>query len=194
MRTGAMVRAVTWMAVPIWLAGCGLNGPCDHTRGIILYATANGGDVQPVSQFAALSSVSLWEHQRDGYHRQVDWAVLSPHLRGSPIQVVLRDGSAAAGGGVVLYTFPIQNAYTLSDTLIQVTSGMAEGYGEGNPGAWYRGTVSFLDLMQRMYRSQTYLEVQTDSFPAGEFRAQLGTPRIFAPPDDPSEWRAVYCS
>jgi hypothetical protein len=107
---------------------------------------------------------------------------------------MLREGSAAAGGGIPLYTFPIENVHTLSDTLVQVTGGMAEGYGEGEPGAWYRGTIPFLDLMQRMYQSQTYLEVQTDSFPAGEFRAPLGRPAFSARPDDPSQWQAVYCS
>jgi hypothetical protein len=194
MRVSASVRVVTWLAVPLWLAGCGLHGPCDHTRGITRYATADGGDVEPVSQVTALSSVSFWEHQRDGFRRQVTWNVLSRPLRGSPVQVALREGSAAAGGGMLLYTFPIENAYALSDTLIQVTSGMVEGFGEGEPGAWYRGTIPFLDLMLRMYQGQTYLEVQTDSFPAGEIRARLGTPRIFPPPDDPSPWQAVFCS
>lgn len=190
----ARAKTATWLAVPLWLAGCGIYGPCDHSRGIILYATANGSAVESVSQLEALSSVSFWERQRDGYHREVGWTVLSPHLRGSPIQVVLREGSAAAGGGILLYTFPIENAHTLSDTLIQVTGGTADGYGEGEPGAWYRGTIPFLDLMLRLYQSQTYLEVQTDSFPDGEFRARLGTPRFFGPLEDPSQWQAVYCS
>lgn len=194
MRASTSVRVVWWVTVPVWLVGCGIYGPCDHTRGITLYATASGGDVEPVSQFEALSSVSFWERQRDGFRRQVTWTVLSRPLRGSPIQVVLREGSAAAGGGVLLYTFPVENVQAVNDTLVQVTSGMVEGFGESEPGAWYRGTIPFLDLMLRMYRTQTYLEVQTDSFPAGEFRTPMGTPRIFAPPDDPSEWQAVYCS
>jgi hypothetical protein len=115
--------------------------------------------------------------------------------------VHLHEGSAASGGGPLLYTFPIQNAQrdvhppdSTGRAIDQVTAGSVEGFGDGTPGPWYQGAVPIQDLMQRMYGGNTYLEVHTDSVPGGEFRAGLGTPEFLAQPEDPATWQAIYCS
>jgi hypothetical protein len=198
---GTRVRkAAIWLAAAPWLAGCGLYGPCDHQRGIVLYATTTGADVREVGQSEPRSMVAIWEHQRDGFRREVIWTVLAPRLRGTVTQVHLHEGLAASGGGPLLYSFPIQNAQrdvhpdSAGRVIDQVTAGSVEGYGDGTPGAWYQGTVPIQDLMQRMYGGNTYLEVHTDSVPGGEFRAGQGTPSFLAQPEDPATWQAIYCS
>jgi len=194
------LKAAIWLAVPIWLAGCGLTGPCDHQRGIVLYAAVDGSDVRQADQTDPLSMVAFWEHQRDGFRRDVLWTILSPSPRGNVTEVHLHAGSAASGGGTLLYTFPIENARSdiqppnwSGGAVDQVTSGSVQAFGDGEPGPWYRGTISIEDLMQRLFQGPTYLEVHTDSVPAGEFRAQLGTPLFFLPPDNPAVWQSVYC-
>jgi len=197
---GGRMRAVFWVSVPLWLAGCGLTGPCDHTRGVVLYATIDASDVRLVSQTDPLSMVTFWEHQRNGFRRDASWSILSLRLRGTATQVHLHEGSASSGGGALLYTYPIENGRKdiqspgLPGVLLdQVTSGSVVAYGDGPPGPWYTGTIPIEELMRKLYLGPTYLEIHTDSVPAGEFRAQLGTPLFFQPLDDPSKWQPVYC-
>lgn len=167
------------------LSGCGLGGPCDHARGITLYATFNGARVTTVDQATPLSLVSFWEHQQDG-RREIGWSVLSRPLKGTPTRVDLLQGAADAGGGTLLYSYPIQNAITVNDTLVQVTSGTSAEFAGG--------ALSFADLLQLLYNEPTYLEVKTDSVPSGAFRSQLGSPPFFIPPADPAVWQGIYCS
>lgn len=179
------------------MLACNWYGPCDQQRGIGLYATVDGRDVREADQSDPLSMVAFWEHQRDGFLREVSWTILAPRLPGNATEVQLRQGS------VLLYTFPIENArrdlpprpgQPTDLVLDQITAGSVQGYGDGPPGSWYRGTVPIEDLMQRLYRDSTYIEVITDSAPAGAFRAGLGTPRFLGPPEDPARWQPVYCS
>jgi len=196
------VRRNTILCVtfPLLLAGCGLTGPCDHTRGVVLYATVDASDVRLVDQTDPLSMVTFWEHQRDGFRRDASWSILSQRLRGTATQVHLHEGSAVSAGGALLYSYPIENGRKdiqppgQPGVLIdQITSGSVVGYGDGPPGSWYGGTVPIEQLMQKLYLGPTYLDIHTDSVPAGEFRAQLGTPLFFQPLDDPSKWQPVYC-
>jgi len=175
-----------WLSLPAYLAACGIGGPCDHARGITLYATADGAAVEAVTQQnVPLSQMSFWEHQQDG-RRELGWSILAPPLPGSATQVDILQGSADAGGGTLLYSFPIQNALTLNDSVVQVTSGTAAQFPEGS--------ISFADFLQVLYREPVYLEVKTDSAPSGAFRSQLGTPPFYIPPADPADWQPLYCS
>jgi hypothetical protein len=193
----ASIRPVAAISLSLWLAACNWYGPCDQQRGIELYATVNGRDVREADQTDPLSMVAFWEHQRDGFLRDVSWTILAPRLPGTATEVQLRQGS------VLLYTIPIENARRdlpprpgqPSDSVLdQITAGLVEAYGSGPPGSWYRGTVPIEELMQRLYRDSTYIEVITDSVPAGAFRAGLGRPRFLGAPEDPARWQPVYCS
>lgn len=196
----APMSILSWVALPLFLTGCGVYGPCDHQRGIVLYAALEGGDVRTVDQTEPLSQVAFWEHQRDGLRREVHWIILSPPLRGSVMEVHLHQGSQVSEG-VLLYTFPLEAAGTVprpggqgSDSVLQrVSAGAVTAYGE-DEGAWYKGTVPFPELLQRLYREPTYVDVHTDSVPSGEFKASLGTPQFFLPPSDPAVWQPIHCS
>lgn len=177
------MRRVTWLAVPALLSACGLGGPCDHARGITLYASFNGVSVAGVDPSVPLSQVAFWERQQDS-RREASWSILSTPLLGTATQVDLLQGSPDAGGGTLLYSFPIQNARLVRDSLLQVTTGTS---------AYGADSAAFLELVQQLYQHPTYLEVKTDSVPSGAFRSRLGSPPFLPPPDDPSVWKAIYC-
>jgi hypothetical protein len=92
--------------------------------------------------------------------------------------------------GRLLYDFPLQ--HTRPDQGV-ITSGTIVEH-QRQVGPWYGGTIPFDELMTVMFAGPTYLEVHTDSVPAGAFRTSLGRPRFLGLAEDPTEWHRYYCS
>jgi hypothetical protein len=174
------VRRIAGMAAMLLLPGtaaCGLfGGACGESRVINLYAVPDGSDINSVDQQTALSTIGMLLNRgravTGGFERTFQWQILSDGLAGTVTAVGLYQGSAATGGGTLLYAFPLDGANPDQHV---ASSGMETDHQEAI-GAWYVGTVSFEDLMLILYQSPTYLEIRTTQLPS-----------------DPRVWHKYYC-